>query len=148
QSNQLSLEGEQWGGGRGAFSFHFVDGLTGLADADGDGHVNLLEITRYLEHRVSAEVAPQIQMPMTVGERPTRLATVDAGLLSALRERRSRETPRLTHIDNRGMDAFLLAGLDSIITGLYRRFETQLDSGHLLEPADSSAYALYLILIQ
>ncbi len=47
QPNEYSVEGEQWGSGRGAFSYYLVDGLYGLADADGNMEVNLLEIGRY-----------------------------------------------------------------------------------------------------
>ena len=36
QPNEYSIEGEQWGGGRGAFSYHLVDALYGLADANAD----------------------------------------------------------------------------------------------------------------
>src|SRR5690606_2384695 len=52
QPDEYSLEGEQWGGGRGAFSYHLLDGLYGMADGNGDQKVNLLEISRYLEDHV------------------------------------------------------------------------------------------------
>ncbi|MBK9337461.1 MAG: caspase family protein [Lewinellaceae bacterium] len=59
QANELALEGEQWGGGRGVFSFYLVDGLAGSADKNTDGAVSLLEIRRYLEDQVTTEVAPR-----------------------------------------------------------------------------------------
>lgn len=34
QPNEYSLEGNQWGGGRGVFSYHLVNGLYGMADQD------------------------------------------------------------------------------------------------------------------
>ncbi len=43
QPDEFSLEGEQWGGGRGAFSYHLIEGLIGLADKNGDAKVNLLD---------------------------------------------------------------------------------------------------------
>ncbi|MBK7305024.1 MAG: hypothetical protein IPI90_17740 [Saprospiraceae bacterium] len=42
QPNEFSLEGEQWGGGRGVFSYHLVDGLFGLADRNNDGLITLV----------------------------------------------------------------------------------------------------------
>jgi len=52
QPTEFSLEGEQWGGGRGAFSYHLIEGLNGLADKNGDLQVNLYEIGRYLEDKL------------------------------------------------------------------------------------------------
>lgn len=69
QPNEFSLEGAQWGGGRGCFSYHLVDGLYGLADLDNDRAVIVLELERYLEDRVPRETAPQSQIPMSTGNK-------------------------------------------------------------------------------
>lgn len=44
-SNQKSFESASWGGGRGVFSYHLVNGLSGLADADAEGEEGYGEIT-------------------------------------------------------------------------------------------------------
>ena len=67
QPNEYSIEGEQWGGGRGAFSFNLVNALYGMADANNDLSISLQEINRYLEDHVTAEVAPMSQLPMVLG---------------------------------------------------------------------------------
>ncbi|GAB5554725.1 MAG: hypothetical protein Sapg2KO_43160 [Saprospiraceae bacterium] len=46
QPNELSVEGKQWGGGRGCFSFHLLDGLYGFADQNEDLKVDLFELGR------------------------------------------------------------------------------------------------------
>ena len=56
QANESSLEGKQWGGGRGCFSFHLINGLKGFADRNNDQKVSLIEIERYLQDWVSTEV--------------------------------------------------------------------------------------------
>ncbi|MBK6996750.1 MAG: hypothetical protein IPH31_18155 [Lewinellaceae bacterium] len=84
------MEGEQWGGGRGIFSYHLVEGLFGLADRNGDGTVSVGEIDRYLEDKVTAEAAPQTQVPMLLGNKSERLATVNAAILADLKV----ESPR------------------------------------------------------
>ncbi|MBK7305020.1 MAG: caspase family protein, partial [Saprospiraceae bacterium] len=58
QPNEYRIEGEQWGGGRGAFSYHLVDALYGMPDGNNDLLVNLQEAGRYIEDHESAEVAP------------------------------------------------------------------------------------------
>ncbi len=82
QANELSMEGEQWGGGRGVFSYYLVEGLYGLADANNDQQVSLFEMSRYLEDKVSTAVAPHSQIPMTVGNRTEVLSTVVPDLLA------------------------------------------------------------------
>lgn len=52
---QASLEGEQWGGGRGVFTEVLVEGLGGAADLDGDGVVRLGELAEYARERIRSE---------------------------------------------------------------------------------------------
>ncbi len=85
QSNEYSYEGEQWGGGRGVFSFYLVDGMYGLADKNADATVNLFEIGRYLEDHVANEVAPNSQLPMIIGSKTEVVAMVDQPTLVRLK---------------------------------------------------------------
>lgn len=64
---ELSLEGDQWGGGRGLFSYHLVNGLAGKADMDGNGIIDLTEIEFYVKSRVQKEAAPNHQHPVITG---------------------------------------------------------------------------------
>lgn len=53
-SNQVSFEGSQWGGGRGLFSWHLLNGLRGMADTDPeDGEVTLTELYDYVKKNVN-----------------------------------------------------------------------------------------------
>ncbi len=53
-SNQVSFEGSQWGGGRGLFSWHLINGLKGLADrSPEDGEVTLTELYDYVKTNVN-----------------------------------------------------------------------------------------------
>lgn len=67
-SNQVSYEGYQWGGGRGLFSWHLINGLRGMADTDPeDGVVTLTELYDYVKKQVNrASFDPQ-----TKGSRQT-----------------------------------------------------------------------------
>jgi uncharacterized caspase-like protein len=58
QSNEYSIEGEQWGGGRGAFSYYLIDALYGMADQNNDLIVNLQEVGRFLEDHVRIYLLP------------------------------------------------------------------------------------------
>lgn len=147
QPNEFSLEGVEWGGGRGVFSFHLLHGLIGLADSNKDGIVTLREIERYLEDEVPPAVAPHKQMPLVDGPKSTPIAWVDSVSLVKLKEALAEgQEPTLAMIDSRSMDDALLAGRDSSALYQYRQFKKAIKSGNLLEPEDQSAYTLFNLL--
>jgi hypothetical protein len=47
--DQKAAEGEQWGDGRGVFSYYLINGLSGLADNSRDGIIDLKELNTFLE---------------------------------------------------------------------------------------------------
>ncbi|MBP8238917.1 MAG: tetratricopeptide repeat protein [Saprospiraceae bacterium] len=147
QPDEYSLEGEQWGGGRGAFSFHLVDGLYGLADGNSDGSVNLMEIGRHLEDHVTPEVSPQSQVPMTVGNRTEKLAAVFPDLLAQVKKNKTGQLPLFSATDSRGIEDEVLATVDSTIRALYYRFKKALKEKVFLEPPGECADAYYLRLM-
>ncbi|MFN0176402.1 MAG: caspase family protein [Saprospiraceae bacterium] len=143
QPNEYSLEGEQWGGGRGCFSYHFVDGLFGLADRNADGQVSVGEIDRYLEDKVTAEAAPQRQVPMLLGNKTERLATVNAQILADLKKAKSSGLPVFAATEGRGMEDEILAKLDSSIVKKYFAFKKAVAEKRFFEPADDCAETFY-----
>ncbi len=147
QPNEYSIEGEQWGGGRGAFSFNLVDALYGMADGNGDLFVTLQEVGRYLEDHVTAEVAPVSQVPMVLGNRTERLASVDAKLLADLRAGRTSQMKMLSPVESRGMVEDVLAAVDTTTRELYRLFKKALKDKVFLEPTGACADAYYARLI-
>lgn len=145
QPNEFSVEGVQWGGGRGVFSWHLLDGLTGLADRNTDGAVNLMEIGRYLEDQVPAETAPLSQIPMIIGDRQALLARVNAPALAALQTEKASQKMGLTTTDPRGFEDIFLSDVDSLTRQLYAEFKLALQNGELLDaaPGHRSADDLY-----
>jgi len=143
QPDEYSLEGTQWGGGRGAFSFHLVEGLMGLADESSDDLVTLRELDRYLGNVVPAQTAPNVQVPFVSGDIKTVLARVDRPTLDSLRKHNNNISPTLMAAKSKGLEDVLLANADSTSAALYESFKTALEQGRLIEPADSSAYTFY-----
>ncbi|TNE64493.1 MAG: hypothetical protein EP344_03650, partial [Bacteroidetes bacterium] len=82
QPGEHSLEGEQWGGGHGLFTYELIHGLAGGADRDGDKAVTLLEIARYLEDKVPAAAVPVSQIPMVIGHKSSVLALVSDAVVA------------------------------------------------------------------
>lgn len=52
EANQLSREGEQFGGGHGIFTHFILEGLRGAADHDGDRVITLSEMMEFTRDRV------------------------------------------------------------------------------------------------
>ena len=125
QPDEYSHEGEQWGGGRGAFSYYLVNGLFGLADSDHDLQVKLLELSRYLQENVSREVAPLSQIPLVVGNLTEKLAIVNKDELAQL-ERNINSSKKLSFTNVRGIEDNILATIDSITKVKYQKFKTNL----------------------
>ena len=150
QPDEFSLEGEQWGDGRGVFSYHLIEGLIGLADKNENQQVNLLELENYLETVVPEETDPQSQIPMTVGSKGTKIAFVDEGILAELKSLKEQQLPTLAAIESKGFEETLLAGVDSILQKKYEAFIAALDHDNLLDAQDGMASAdeLYRELIQ
>jgi tetratricopeptide (TPR) repeat protein len=123
QPNEFSLEGEQWGGGRGCFSYHLIEGLYGLADRNEDDIVTVGELDRYLEDNVTSEAAPQSQVPMLLGNKTEPVASVSVEILAELKKAKSEYMPVFASIDGRGFEDNILAKLDSIIVLKYAAFK-------------------------
>ena len=147
QPNEYSIEGEQWGGGRGAFSYHLENGLYGLADRDGDMRIKLKEIGRYLEDNVPAETDPQVQNPVVVGDREALIALVDEGALAQKKAENEQRLPAFHAADMRGAEELILAKADTSIQQIYEAFVSAVDDGNLMSPVGASANDYYEILI-
>lgn len=92
--DQKSFEGTVWGGGRGAFSWHFINGIKGMADEDGDLKITREEVEDYVKDKLKEAQRNQIiearQTPQYTGDEEFNLAAVNqeilANLLEELRE--------------------------------------------------------------
>lgn len=147
QPDEFSAEGAQWGGGHGVFTHFLLDGLTGLADANQDQTVTLLELQRFLEDQVPAAVAPASQIPIVFGNKGMKMAQVDGALLAALKERRADASEAiLNSVALRSVSVF--SPEDSVVQALHRRFQSALEQQRLLPPAIDDAYSLYTALLE
>ena len=66
RTGEYSQEGKRWGGGHGAFTHHWLQGLKGAADADANGIVTLGEAFDYTSRNVARDTQNN-QHPDTLG---------------------------------------------------------------------------------
>jgi tetratricopeptide (TPR) repeat protein len=143
QPNEYSIEGTQWGGGRGAFSYHLLQGLYGLADSNSDLVVTLKEISRYLEDNISPEVAPQIQNPMTIGDIMEPVAQVIPDVITKLKKDLKHKIPMFAAVEQRGIENDVLSQVDSNIVDTYLLFKKSMENKQFLEPVQACADSYY-----
>ncbi len=127
QANEFSVEGERWGGGRGVFSYYLIDGLYGLADKNENYEVNLLEIGRYLEDNVSEDVAPESQIPLTIGARNELINYVDAELLDQIKRDRNLGIGQVIAARSPQSKEDMLAALNPKSKALYNDFQAKVE---------------------
>ena len=72
RTKELSMEGPQFGGGHGVFSYYVVKGLSGAADANSDGVVDANELIDY--------VTAQVPKASTNKQHPREFGAYDNGM--------------------------------------------------------------------
>ncbi len=113
--DELSNENENWGGGRGVFSYYLVNALQGgLADTNHDGEVSVGELKAYMESSMAKDPVLKsegdVQTPVINGSADFGLAKVVASERKKIEEEIKRDsssiaraltaTTALNHDDN------------------------------------------------
>ncbi len=143
QPNEYSFEGEQWGGGHGAFTYYLSEGLYGLADNNSDLKVTLSELGRYLEDNVTEQVAPRQQIPVVIGNRAESITLVNEQALAEHKKGGGFQVENFSKIENRGLEEELLAGVDTSVIRKYELFKTALVDNKFFDPPAVCAEDLY-----
>lgn len=139
QANEYSMESEQWGGGRGLFSYVLMEALYGMADADNNKIVSLRELQRYVEDNVSSMASPNKQNPIIKIENATQpISKVNAGFLASYRSEKNKELTFIAKVDTKGsIDG--LNEMDSIQKQLYKQCDSLTEKMEL-----DAAYNIFL----
>lgn len=135
QPTQLSLEKDFPGGGHGVFTYHLVDGLSGMADTDGDSSVSLREIGFYLD-KVRTETNKK-QIPKVEGDPEKNIANFDKTILLALLEKKNNNTSVAVNLSRKER-----GGEDStwINNPYYQAFNENIRKLRFIEPQDKNAF--------
>lgn len=138
---ELSLEGPQFGGGHGAFSYYVLKGLEGAADENGDGVVDGNELIRFVTSNV----------PRATGEKqhPT---DISPGSVDITISDLTKPGINLAHwrmlLDSRSGQALYLASaspagalLDSQASDDVDRFASAIQAGRILPDQPDNAFS-------
>lgn len=130
QPDEFSLEGTQWGGGRGAFSYHLIEGLTGLADQNKDLQVSILELQRYLEDRLNEDLNGS-QTPVINGNKNKVLAFVDEDKMIQLIQKKASESTAHPNV----LSSIFSENPENnqeVASSIIDAFYSSLENGHLI----------------
>ncbi|CAH0999126.1 hypothetical protein LEM8419_00422 [Neolewinella maritima] len=136
QPYELSREGPQWGGGRGAFSYYLVSGMQGAADEDRDRQIDLYELERFVQERVSADTDREQHPELSGGRKDLVLLHLPAG------DQQQYIEARTVALEQR-LEEAVLALAPPEAQRDYVRFRRAVDAGALLEPGERSALTYY-----
>ena len=133
QPNQLSLEKNYPGGGHGVFTYHLIDGLSGLADKDNDHYISLRELDRYLDE-VGTETKQQ-QVPKTDGDPTARIASFSEELKLLVLAKKENKNNSVAINKKRGVS-------DSTWTSntFFQAFDQHIRKLRFVEPEKNNAY--------
>jgi hypothetical protein len=147
QGNEYSLEGEQWGKGRGVFSYYLIKGLMGLADEDGDASIDLFELGNYLGENIRRDVLPAHQNPMIQGDRNYVLSGVHQPTLDSIHQMEKGDVLySLSQVEPRQVTGDFIK--DTVRLELFNDYQKSITQGKFLEPEKESANYYYNLLIQ
>src|SRR5580698_8129609 len=128
---EVSLEGPEFGGGHGVFSYFVIKGLEGAADQNHDGVVDADELIKY--------VSDQVPMATANKQHPREFGTYDNMLrLSDTRKPGIDVAQWRVLMDSRDGGPLYLAGAPQLTSGAQAavdRFTSAINAGRLL-PAD------------
>ncbi len=140
-ADQLSIEGSEWGEGRGLFSFYVQEGLLGLADFDNDQNVSLIELEQYVKRNTYLE-SDKRQTPVFRGKQNRILAHIEKHIRDSIVESKSRELKAFKHVYLKGNEENYLSDLDSAGVNSYHQFNFHLQNGNLID-GNENAYSDY-----
>ena len=143
KADQLSEEGLRWGNGRGAFSFHLINGMVGMADKlPKDKKLKLLELELHLKREVPLQT--ENQLPIIEGDRSKILNKVDVGILEFITEAQDSSSSLLNY------DIKAVAERETETDSLSLQYEAQmleaLKKGDLLTPKEQCAHYYFQLL--
>ncbi len=148
QPEEVSIEGEQWGNGRGLFSYYFVEGLHGLANGNMDTLITGLEVQRYLQDKVPMEAKQLdfIQTPIIQGNLNEVLSYLAKDSQKQAFNQQENKIQGLLSVRSRFYDESILSSEDTTIQKLYRAFEQAIDKKEFLFSVDGRPTADELFL--
>lgn len=136
---EMSVEGQEFGGGHGAFSYHLLKGLNGEADKNGDKIVTVNEMIDYVQTKVKETTRDK--------QHSREFGTMDNAVVLSDANKAGSEITRLPFLFDSGGEPLYLAQaapqaapISSEAQRLIDRFTAALAAGRIMPDAPDSAF--------
>jgi tetratricopeptide (TPR) repeat protein len=134
QEDEVSYEDMKWGGGHGAFTYYFVEGLKGNAKNNRDSLIRLADLENYVG-RMLVEATDYKQNPVVQGDKKMIISKIDTINYSKSVNIETLLASRASQNENLTKDSSLNKKIENFIK--------LIDSRKLIEPKGDCAYDLY-----
>lgn len=142
KSDQFSLEGKEFGGGHGLFTYFLLQGLYGIADKDMNKSITGIEMLNYLLSEVPQKAMPSNQTPNVVmTDYMKEFGKVNDSLYKVALAAQKNGFGFMDLVATKGSDDFLLRNMDSLSREMYEQCISLIDNKML-----DSAYLLFKVL--
>jgi protein O-mannosyl-transferase len=139
QPGETSLEGEQWGGGAGVFTYFMLKGMLGQADDNGDGKVSVMELNNFLDKNVLNETNNK-QLPEIVGDRRQEITKVDKNHALAILNQMERPISLPPEKQSAGFEADISSINDISVLKEYEKFKYYINNNNLIAYNEEDKY--------
>jgi protein O-mannosyl-transferase len=138
QPGETSLEGEQWGGGAGVFTYFMLKGMLGQADNNGDGKVTAMELGTYLDKIVMQETHEK-QLPEVVGDKRQEITRIDKKHALALLNQMERPISLPPEKQSAGFETDVSSINDISVLKEYEKFKFYINNNNLIAYNDKDS---------
>lgn len=142
ESNQLALEGIEWGGGHGIFSYYLQEGLSGMVDIDRDNSISLLELESYVKKKTYLESETK-QTPVFRGNQNNILTFISDTQWNSINEKLKQKYSEYSLINYKGYEINYIEKSDTLSRTVYQEFLEYLYAGLLLSPTKHNAMSAF-----
>jgi len=147
QPDEFSLEGHQWGGGRGLFSYYLVAGLQGMADKNKDSLVTLFELQKFVQDSVST-YSEQTQIPALGGDVKSVLNKYNLAMYADAKKsinwkKLSSPADNLIALKGNEEENIIATLKDTNSIRQFKQFRQYIKSDIILSPQNACAIAVY-----
>ncbi len=144
-SNGISHQGRRSIKGRSEFSYHLLNGLTGLADVDHNKLISFFEISNYLHTECDKINSTKFWLQITVGEPNSIVSKIDLNNHNKLINDEFADLFSGDLLTNDSIKRTMYSHYprDPVLLEKYINFNKALDKGQLLIPEENSAWSIY-----
>jgi tetratricopeptide (TPR) repeat protein len=141
--DQYSLEGADWGNGRGLFSYYLEEGLYGFANTDSDNEISIAELSDFLTQNVW-KYSDKQQRPVILSKNMGKaFVNFNPSILDSIKQKSVINNYSYSYASVKGREKHFIEKFDSVRLNYYNNFKLALANGNIITPVLNNAVQYY-----